>query len=192
MNKLFAAFFICALMMPCANSHSQSKKLTSKPQQNNVTIRGVVTYLFNDYQGYRPDVGANVFICPVPKSRGDTGQSMRVHISMMGYELAKMRQQMSKLTNSESSTDDVANFHKIDLATSRICDSLKESPGCIKIVVDGNGNYSKRVKPGLYIVLVVSKNRTGSTLTECEGMIAIEQVIASSNEEYDVNAEFKP
>ena len=183
MNKLFVAFFICALMMPSANSHSQSQKLTSKPQQNNVTIRGVVTYLFNDYQGYRPDVGANVFICPVPKSRGDTGKSMKVHISIMGYELAKMRQQIIKLTNSESSTDDVADFHKIDLATSRICDSLKESPGCIKTTVDGNGNYSKQIKSGIYIVLIVSKNRTGSTLTECEGMIAIEQVIASPNEE---------
>lgn len=56
--------------------------------------------------------------------------------------------------------------------------------------VDGAGNYSVNVKPGVYYVLVVSKNRNGSNATELMGQVYHKKITIKENSSKDISHNF--
>jgi hypothetical protein len=56
--------------------------------------------------------------------------------------------------------------------------------------VDGIGNYSVNVKPGTYYILIVSKSRTGKSITEVSGQIFLKKTIFKENESKTVSKNF--
>lgn len=68
---------------------------------------------------------------------------------------------------------------------------LKLDDDLPKKTVDANGNYSLVVKPGIYYVLIKSKNRTNSyDFIESNGKIYIKKIKISENENKDVSHNF--
>lgn len=60
----------------------------------------------------------------------------------------------------------------------------------IKTTVDGSGNYSINVKPGVYYVYIKSKNRTGLTVTDALGITYLEKITVKDNDK-DVSTNFE-
>lgn len=69
---------------------------------------------------------------------------------------------------------------------------LKLDDDLPKKTVDANGNYSLNAKPGVYYVLVKSKNRTSSyDILESSGKIYIKKIKVSENDNKDLSYNFE-
>lgn len=69
---------------------------------------------------------------------------------------------------------------------------LKLDDDLPKKTVDGNGNYTMNVKPGIYYVFIRSKNRTSSlNIVESSGKIYIKKIKIAENENKDVSTNFE-
>lgn len=75
-------------------------------------------------------------------------------------------------------------FKALDERVFKILRLLPES-AIAKTTVDGVGNYSISIVPGVYYILIVSKNRTGSTISDVMGKFYLKQVEVKSNEQVD-------
>lgn len=57
--------------------------------------------------------------------------------------------------------------------------------------VNGVGSYSFKLKPGIYYVLMISKNRTSLNMTESTGKIYCEKLRIKENESKDISYNFE-
>lgn len=107
-----------------------------------------------------------------------------------GMEDAKkdMDRQMEQIVLYNSETPEKA----AKITTDLYMQLLKLDDDLPKKTVDGNGNYSLNVKPGVYYVLIKSKNRTSSyDILEGDGKIYIKKIKISENENKDVSLNFE-
>ena len=69
---------------------------------------------------------------------------------------------------------------------------LKLDDDLPKKTVDANGNYSLNIKPGVYYVLIKSKNRTSKyDILEGDGKIYIKKIKISENDNKDISYNFE-
>ncbi len=155
------------------------------------TIRGVITYFYNDYQGYKPDVGAEIYILQLSLENKEFNSIDTLLKRFREYSFYYLGIEIQSYGNSVN-REDIERFNNIDRITYNLCDSIKSSKYCIKVVADGSGNFSRKVKKGNYFILIISKNATRATMTEARGMIDRSSVIIKDEEEYYLNSEFKP
>jgi len=107
-----------------------------------------------------------------------------------GMEDAKkdMDRQMEQIVLYKSDSPEKA----AKITTDLYMQLLKLDDNLPKKTVDGNGNYSLNVKPGVYYVLIKSKNRTSSyDILEGDGKIYIKKIKISENENKDVSFNFE-
>lgn len=99
-----------------------------------------------------------------------------------------MDRQMEQIVLYKSETPEKA----AKISTALYMQLLKLDDDLPKKTVDGNGNYSLNVKPGVYYVLIKSKNRTNSyDILESDGKIYIKKIKISENDEKDVSVNFE-
>lgn len=164
-------------------------------QKENSTMKGVVTYYFNRNYGYKPDVGAKVYII-ADKDLGniDTlsinnfirAQLLRTTISLSD-EKGK-RQWLNELAEINAETEE--KFKNLDEKCHTAVMSIQNNAKTIELSVDGNGSFSKLLKPNDYTVLIISNNRKSISLTELMGKIYITKIKLLNNNEEVVNTEF--
>ncbi len=163
---------------------------TSSFQFRSISISGVVTYFSATHQEFRPDIGARVYICPVTKSLHDTSFAYEAPHMFLRYELEKIKCDTRSLMGNVTDANR-ARLLNVDSIAAFMVDSLEQSPKTIRTVVDGNGRYSKQVKTGIYVVLIVSRHLSDQSRTETDGLVKVENLFAAASQEYEINAEFQ-
>ncbi|SHJ22431.1 hypothetical protein [Flavobacterium terrae] len=99
-----------------------------------------------------------------------------------------MDRQMEQITLYKSETPEKS----AKISTDLYMQILKLDDDLPKKTVDGSGNYSLNVKPGVYYVLIKSKNRKSSyDILENDGKIYIKKIKISENENKDVSHNFE-
>jgi hypothetical protein len=172
--------------------------LTSGQESADCYISGVVTYYFNENYGYKPDVGAEVFVVPIDSepnfdqlllSEYHLGVSARALCTI--YRAKGMKPPANTLEQLErigAETD--KKWEELDHKAYDVCRALKNNHSVVQTSADGNGSFRTKVRPGKYYVLVVSKHRNRPTLTEYEGKIFIDEIEIKAGEEKNIPAEF--
>ena len=152
------------------------------------SLSGVITYFFNDNYGDKPDVGADIYIIDKKYSRIDSS----AFIAILGYQAATNLRESRSLLGIKNSEDDEKSFDESDAMADSVCSVIKSNTHTIKLVADGNGAYSRQLEPGFYSILIVSKHRSNTSKTEGAGKVYLEILWIQANNQYSVNAEFKP
>jgi len=80
-------------------------------------------------------------------------------------------------------------FEALDKRAAQSIVSLNENNSLVR-TVDGNGNYSISVKPGTYFILIISKGRTGMSISEVMGQIYSKKVLVREGETKNVSNNF--
>jgi hypothetical protein len=163
--------------------------------KENAVIKGVVTYYFNRNYGYKPDVGAEVYII----NYKDLGNADT--LSIKNFTLAKIvRNTMSmseddykiqcykQLTELNAETKD--KFDSLDWKCYMAVSLIQRNKKKVKMTVDGSGAFSKLLLPGDYFILIISNHRKGVNATDLMGKLDYKQISLSKNGEGVVNVEF--
>lgn len=169
-------------------------------------ISGVATYFFNDNYGDKPDVGAVIyFLDSVTAATFQHKNSTEVGIKtqvVFNYVMGSAYRDMVATYKSihEKVPDDVLkgvttygvetdekykqmgddamqNFVLIDFASE-------------KVTADGNGSYSKNLKPGTYYVIIQSKHRERLNNVEAMGDIDFKIIRLKSGDEINFSYNF--
>jgi len=74
-------------------------------------------------------------------------------------------------------------FDSLDLYTTDMVNRVKNAGVAVSTVVDGTGNYSLKVKPGKYHVLIISSGRKGMSVTEINGQVWSKEVSINESDE---------
>lgn len=166
----------------------QSQSLTHL--DSNSKINGVVTYYFNKNYGDKPDIGSDVYIID---SLNCSAFSMPTIDSFYYASIYRsyfnsyksMRKDppleiIQQLKNWGADSD--AAFRALDMRASTYIFDIAHSENTHKLVVDGNGSYSKNVKSGTYYIIFKSNNR--------KSKIFFKKIILNSNDEKNVSYNF--
>jgi len=177
----------------------QSKTATpaeTKPLEGRIT--GVVTFYFNKNYGDKPDVGAEVFIADsvgIPDFNFATVDSF--HYGNFYRGIAAEYKQMKGSVPSDVAeqvkkwnVEDKALFDSLDRRAATNLFKIKYAKDGFKTVVDGSGNYSVKVKPGVYYVFIKSNNRDGLTVTEITGKVHCAKVVVKDGEDANASTNF--
>lgn len=143
------------------NAHSQKGK-----------IQGVITYFFNDYQGNKPDLGAEVYIVDSAKCpKYDSEVSFQ-------FELASIK---------DNKGDD---FKKLDIKNALNNKEITSCESVNKTTVDASGKYSIDLPEATYFILIKSKGRTGLSVTEIMGKVYLMKIKLKNDQVKDVSYNF--
>ena len=153
-------FFVCVSILLSINMlNAQNGKL-----------KGVVQYQYNDYVGYKVDVGAEVYVVLKQNAPSlfdiskwnDYEKSAVASIKWWDY------------LNGPAST-----FPGLDADCVKQLELLMEKIDDIALV-DNSGKYELELPYGEYYVIAKSKNRSRSfSITEKEGRILVKEVVIS-------------
>jgi hypothetical protein len=163
-------------------------------------IKGVITYYFNRYQGYKPDLGAVVYAC---KTKVDIGKCVDIvnekeiddfiktfymynfarilrEIMVLDRSLAEKRQETLK----KLGADTEEGWSKLQSQGLKVLWDLEANRiPSEKATVGGDGTFSIELPPGNYFVIIKSKNRNSED--------AWKAVKIEGNETVDVSKEFR-
>lgn len=150
----------------------------------NCNVQGVIRYKYNDYIGYKADLGATVYF--IPKS--DTVKFLMTAWNRY-QELAPRKSQyllMKEDYYSDEYDEPIRSTCKYGKAEEEILERLDgtcatelpkvESVPSFVTVVDNSGKYEISVPYGEYYIFIRSNNRSRMTLTELLGNIHLEEI----------------
>lgn len=171
------------------------KKATPEPPKN-CNVTGAIRYHFNDYQGYKPDLGAEIRFVPVHAvdsihlKEWRTFESKAHSIIMAKISIKDLENDGIYMDSSKRSLfygnygvseSDEAKLMKLNTETLYPEYQTLENAAEYVALIDANGTYNLTVPRGKYYVLMKSKNRTrGSYLTDITGCVHVEEVDLSS------------
>jgi hypothetical protein len=194
----------------------------------NAFINGVVTYYFNEYQGNKPDLGANVYVINKLENTDFQYKLIDSFITAKTYKIiydnrltaySNYNEMLNQIKGKKKLKDTYEEYQKyaakakqdvddaysklrelgietsakFDTLDSRAASALIQAQHIgnpLKTVVDGIGNYSFKLKPGDFYILIVSNGRRGQNITEVMGKIYVSQVNLKENETKNVSYNF--
>jgi hypothetical protein len=169
-------------------------------------INGVATFFFNKYQGYKPDIGAKVYVtklnCDSIKDflfAEEINSSIEFDKSMIkeykSMSLSGIEDLENQLKDSQIRLNkyakDSADFRVKEVGISGSLFAIRTDKNTLKTTVDGVGNYSIEVPPGDYYVIFISSGRKKSNMLESSGNIIVESVKVESKKTANVDAKFE-
>lgn len=189
---------IIAIYMDAKIAPSSLLNNTNIVKQESGKISGVLTYYFNQNFGDKPDVGASIFVADsamIPEFNFD--EVLSFQSAIMYRKLLDLYNQQNRplpaLIQSQADKNKWAEktvFDELDKISSRNITKFKNSDKAIKALADGAGNYSIKVDPGTYYILIESNNRNGMTITEISGKIYLKKVLIKAGDEQNVSQSF--
>ncbi len=171
-------------------------RIVFKKDTEKGTLKGVITYYFNDNIGDKPDVGSQVYVMRIKRNWGketksflsnpevedfvnglwtytsaNTTRSITKSSSGRRSLLPGESAFISKMTEElrEMGADTEEGFKRIDEKAFKILNDIKifEKIQPYHAVVDGDGQFELQLPPGSYFVVVLSNHRKGhDTQTE--------------------------
>jgi hypothetical protein len=177
---------------------SEPKLLDMKPQIEDATISGVITYFFNNNYGDKPDVGATIYILDTAKF--DTLNPeliMQYHYAYFYHNIAASYSSRRKpipddvqKSLEKFGADTEEKFQQLEKTAVNTFIKITMSKNVIKLTADGNGYYSKKLKPTKYLVLIQSKHRQSMNVMEIEGVIDYNVITLTPGEEKNLSYNF--
>lgn len=174
------------------------------------TVTGVVTFFFNEYQGYKPDIGAKVYITSENCDSIDNYLSAfqaKERIQLYNYYIeeyktigeSENKESIDDLYKSIESEQKTLNNYAKDSTVFKLNEEkaflkfnkITTNKDIYKTTVDGSGNFTIDVPPGKYNVIIVSVGRTKVNLLEHSGQILIKAIEVKSKEKTSVDAKFE-
>jgi hypothetical protein len=150
-------------------------------------LKGVVTYYFNRNIGDKPDVGSTVIIHKTDSINGSKSaigdyQNAQLYRSLIALGAKSKDDEYNKKLK-ELNADTKEGFKQLDEKSFKEYLGLKNpEKKSLELTVDGSGNYSVKLEPGIYEVVIISKGRSGSTMSELLGKIYRKLVTIKSGE----------
>lgn len=173
------------------NAQNRAKSNGNKVKaKQECTVSGVVRFKYNDYLGYKVDLGANVIAVPVNYIDSILSPDEIVSYEKLAekqFEYARVQNEFKK----EGLSGDLANMvmtftksdsDRVDELDKKMVEAFvkaKSKKSGIALV-DASGTYSMSVPYGEYYILFKSKNRERATASEITGRIHFERVKLSS------------
>jgi len=160
-------------------------------------VDGIVTYFFNYNFGDKPDVGSEVYIVDSSecnnfnKSTIDSLEHLSFYKKLLArraYNVYPRQVIIDTLTKYGVESD--KGYEALDVRADMNYKLLKNSKSAYKLVVDGNGSYSKNLKPGTYYVLIKSNNRKGSDYSNVMGQHYLQVIRLVADDEINVSHNF--
>lgn len=150
----------------------------------NCNVQGVIRYKYNDYIGYKADLGAAVYF--IPKS--DTVKFLMTAWNRY-LELAPRKSQyllMKEDYYSDEYDETIRNacrygkaeeetLERIDGTCATELPKVESAPSFVT-VVDNSGKYEISVPYGEYYIFIRSNNRSRMTVTELLGNVHLEEI----------------
>jgi hypothetical protein len=174
------------------------------------TVTGVVSFFFNKYQGYKPDIGAKVYV--TLENCDSIDDYLRASDAKAGIELDKYyleefksygekenKQTIDDLNKSITDKQEIVNGYAKDTTTFkqnevkayRKLSKITTNKDTYKTTVDGVGNFTIDVPPGKYNVLIISVGRTKVNLLEVGGQLIIKSTEVKSKEKTNIDVKFE-
>lgn len=179
--------FIASLLLPLFLS-----------AQTKTTLKGVITYFFNEYQGDKPDVGAHIWVIDSADAKDfniKTADSfyyanfyLEIKASYVGMGVAVPADVLKRISDYGADAGD--NFNSLDRRNAMQVFSLEYNSKVRKATVDGSGSYSFSLPPGDYFVYIKSNGRQGQTVSEISGKMRIMEVRLAPTEDADASWKF--
>lgn len=172
-----------------------TRKTTPEPPKN-CNVTGAIRYHFNDYQGYKPDLGAEIRFVPQQavdsvhlkewrKFESTAHSIIMAKISIQNLENDGIYMDSGKRSlfygNYGVSESDESKIMKLNTEILYPEYQKLENAAEYVALIDTNGTYNLSMPRGKYYVLIKSKNRTRSSyLTDITGCVHVEEVDLSS------------
>lgn len=162
------------------------------------TIRGVVTFFFNKYQGDKPDIGAEVFALDssaANKFNPSTVDSF--HYASVYRGISASYKNMNSPVPSQVqdelkkyNAEDEQYFKALDLRDYEQFLRVSQAEEVYQAVVDGTGSYSISLPPGAYYVFIKSHGRTSMSVSEYKGMLAFKKIKVKADQSINFSTKF--
>lgn len=196
MKKIFLISAIALLAISC--------------KQEPGTVTGVVSYFFNKYQGYKPDIGAKVYVTLENCDSIDDylrASEAKANIELNKYYLDEFKsygekenkQTIDDLNKTIASELEIVNNYAKDTIAFKqneekaysILNRITTNKETYKTTVDGVGNFTIDVPPGKYNVLIISVGRTRVNLLEVGGQVIIKSIEVKSKAKTNIDVKFE-
>jgi len=174
------------------------------------TVTGVVSFFFNKYQGYKPDIGAKVYVTLENCDSIDDylrASEAKASIELDKYYLEEFKsygekenkQTIDDLNKSITNKQEIVNNYAKDTTTFKqneekaylILIKIKTNKDTYETTVDGVGNFTIDVPPGKYNVLIISVGRTKVNLLEVDGQLIIKSTEVKSKAKTNIDVKFE-
>ncbi|MEI7504463.1 MAG: hypothetical protein WCJ61_14380, partial [Paludibacter sp.] len=177
---------------------NKTKKIEQIKTLQDGKIFGVITYYFNKNYGDKPDVGTEVYIAEISKVPdfnlatvdsfyyASFYRNTYLEYKSVGTVPDNILEQVKKYN-----VENKSSFDLIDKRSFMNIYQIKVAKDVLKSVVDGGGNYSVKVKPGIYYIYIKSNNRQGLSLTEVRGKIKCKKLNVKEGEEVNFSYNFE-
>ena len=182
------------------------KKENSRKEFKEGKISGVVTYFFNKNFGDKVDVGSTVYFLDsisaiefVNKDSSLRGINVKlIQDYLMGAICRNVKASYisMKMDVSQSITEGIVKYgvetdEKFnELGVLALTNYIYFTMVAEKVTVDGNGAYSKSLKPGTYFVLIQSKHRQHLNKIEAMGAVELKTFQIISGQEFEFSNNF--
>lgn len=160
----------------------------------------VVTYYFNANYGYKPDVGAEIFIFPEKAySNFNFGVFMRYQLARTAIATRKLEGALSRGRPSAGVGQQI--LEKMGINNEGDWTSLVEQASAMwrtaetgkdtsRGVADGNGVFKRSLAPGKYYIGIRSKHREGSDEVDYRGKLDVKAFEIKGDDEVSIDAKF--
>ena len=168
---------LCTVISIC--TYGQSRKNFTKKQIRYCEISGIVRFHFNDYQGFKPDLGANVFLVKTKytnmKVKQFEDEHEEAYSKIFPYMMAKQNQTYKDIFDSDLRR--ICSYDENDKKLYESCSDslfhiyykLKEK-SLAETFVDASGIYKfEKIPYGNYYIIFFSKNRKRLSIYESDG-----------------------
>lgn len=162
------------------------------------SIKGVITYYFNEYQGDKPDVGAQIWVIDslqIPAFKiglsdtfyqGNFYRNIKSYYETTGKKTPQFIEEQLNIWRASSDSE----FDTIDKRNFSQLLAIEVNKKTIISTVDGAGNYSIKASPGTYYVYIKSNGRQGNTVTEITGKCYIKRIKIEEGDEASIDHKF--
>ena len=154
-------------------------------EQQQCNLQGIIKYEYNDYEGYKTDIGAEVGIVPVSKANmlefskweiyEDLAKRRTTYVLWKNDEDLRLYgdENLRRMTKFSHTDEEKLNSILQDIMTQYIESSkLFEYIG----LVDSSGKYAITLPYGEYYIFAKSANRTRLLLPEINGRLMLKKV----------------
>ena len=174
------------------------------------TVTGVVSFFFNKYQGYKPDIGAKVYVtlenCDsindylhASEAKANIEQDKYYLEEFKSYGEKENKKTIDDLKKTISNGQSIVNNYAKDSTTFKlneekaysILNRITTDKNTYKTTVDGVGNFTIDVPPGKYNVIIFSVGRTKVNLLEVGGQIITKSIEVKTKAKTNIDVKFE-
>ena len=172
-------------------------------------LSGVVSYFFNKNYGYKPDVGAKIYVF-LEDSYPKTSTELFLKFGLVGRLIRTRDLNLEMISTLSSSTDSERNavqkatsdlekigirndkdLELLNMDAVKAFNDIESGKDTIVLTADGNGAFKRSLTPGNYFIIIQSQHRRGDGIFEVGGKIFSRSFKIVGDDEVNISFEFE-